>query len=535
MTTYYPIAYIVPQYMDDNGDPYVGAVLKAYRAGTTTNIVFSVDTAGSSTATSIALNADGNPEVSGNVLIPYIAEAFKLALYPSQAAADSNTGAIWTVDNIPILANANAVRYLEYAEDTGSADAYVITPIPAITAYAAGQVVTLIPTNNNTGASTISVSGLPNKDIKDAYGNALGAGFLNTSGMYTLLYNGTYFVAGRNELYSRAGLGSTVNWNTGVLVPGVYATSGTTYTGTLPLGSSTEHTGSLTVEGAGNDLYQIWKNGLVRQEWHRMTTNGGTNWTGWKEVTNTNTVSSVAASATLTNADCGILKELTGTNPWTFTLPSASVAGDSWYIHAKNSGSTASGVLTVAAAGSDTIDGQSSITLAPGQCKLIYRSGSAAFSSITVSGVVRRVHTITYDANADLATALPIDDTTPTSSEGAEFMSLSVTPRGHAATSTTFHLVLTGNLSAAAAIQGITLFAGTQLINCMTVNATAATAIQGFSLQGEYTATGITAITFSARIGNAAGNAVRLNGTGSARHFGGSQKAMLTIFEIGYV
>lgn len=194
MTTYYPIAYTVPQYMDENGDPYSGAVLKAYRAGTTTNIVFSTDSAGSTTATSIALNSSGYPAISSNILIPFIAEAFKLMLYPTQAAADANTGAIWSVDNVPILANANAIRYLEYAADTGSADAYVIAPNPGITAYAAGQVVTLNPTNNNTGASTLTVNSLAGKSIKltdgtDPYKNAM-----ITTGIYTLIYDGTNFV-----------------------------------------------------------------------------------------------------------------------------------------------------------------------------------------------------------------------------------------------------------------------------------------------------------------------------------------------------
>lgn len=97
-----PIATTTPQYMDTNGDPYSGAVLKAYSSGTSSNILMATDTTGATTATDIALNSDGYPELSGNTIIPHLDEAYKLTLYPNQTAADSDTGAIWTIDNISI-------------------------------------------------------------------------------------------------------------------------------------------------------------------------------------------------------------------------------------------------------------------------------------------------------------------------------------------------------------------------------------------------------------------------------------------------
>lgn len=92
----------------------------------------------------------------------------------------------------------------------------------------------------------------------------------------------TRFNAGMMALSS-----SSVSWDTGVLTPGNYVTSGTTYTGTLPLGASTEHTGMLSVmggNGSTNDIQQIWFNGLIAGIWHRMTTDGGTAWTVWREI-----------------------------------------------------------------------------------------------------------------------------------------------------------------------------------------------------------------------------------------------------------
>lgn len=95
-----PISNTVIQYVDANGDPYSGAVLKFYQAGTSTNTPVSTSPTGTPTVTSVALNSAGFPAVSGNVVALFIDQDFKLVLYPTQAAADSNTGAIWTIDNI---------------------------------------------------------------------------------------------------------------------------------------------------------------------------------------------------------------------------------------------------------------------------------------------------------------------------------------------------------------------------------------------------------------------------------------------------
>ena len=99
---YQPIARTVPQYVDAGGKPYSGAVLKAYKAGTTTTIAISGNAQGSALSNNVALNASGFPEMSGTVIIPHIDQAYKLSLYPSQAAADSDTGAIWTIDHLSV-------------------------------------------------------------------------------------------------------------------------------------------------------------------------------------------------------------------------------------------------------------------------------------------------------------------------------------------------------------------------------------------------------------------------------------------------
>lgn len=95
-----PISGSLPQYMDGNGDPYSGAVLKAYSAGTSTLLQMATDSTGGTLVNDIVLNSSGYPAVSGSPVIPHVNASYKLALYPTQAAADANSGAIWTIDNL---------------------------------------------------------------------------------------------------------------------------------------------------------------------------------------------------------------------------------------------------------------------------------------------------------------------------------------------------------------------------------------------------------------------------------------------------
>lgn len=106
---YAPISLLLPQYVDGNGDPYSGAVLKAYAKGTTTNISMATDATGATTFTSVALNANGYPEHSGSIVIPHVDQTYKIALYATQAAADADTPSIWSIDNLTPIAVAGNV------------------------------------------------------------------------------------------------------------------------------------------------------------------------------------------------------------------------------------------------------------------------------------------------------------------------------------------------------------------------------------------------------------------------------------------
>ena len=164
-----PISLIVPQYTI-NGASASGYVLKAYASGTSTNIPFSTSSSGATQATSIALNANGFPEVSGNTVIPHIDQTFKLSLYPTQAAADANSGATWTIDGLQPIenvafgnsVNAQTATYTLLTSDKGKLIYYSgaggVT-VNAMAAATAGDGFSFLIENDTSGTVTFDPSG----------------------------------------------------------------------------------------------------------------------------------------------------------------------------------------------------------------------------------------------------------------------------------------------------------------------------------------------------------------------------------------
>lgn len=75
----------------------------------------------------------------------------------------------------------------------GTANALTLTPTPAISAYAAGQVFRFkAGASGNSGAATVAVSGLTAQTIQKA-GSALASGDIVANQWYQLLYDGTNF------------------------------------------------------------------------------------------------------------------------------------------------------------------------------------------------------------------------------------------------------------------------------------------------------------------------------------------------------
>lgn len=80
-------------------------------------------------------------------------------------------------------------QHLTFYVDSGSADAYVVTPSPSIGAYAEGQRLVFRATNANTGASTLNANGLGAIAIQTPEGVALTAGMIIDGGYYEVVYD----------------------------------------------------------------------------------------------------------------------------------------------------------------------------------------------------------------------------------------------------------------------------------------------------------------------------------------------------------
>lgn len=93
-----------------------------------------------------------------------------------------------------------------YASTTGSANAYVLTLTPAITAYAAGQTFRAKANFSNTGAATIAVSGLTATAIQKN-GAALVANDIVSGNIIEIVHDGTQF-----QLVSRMNVAAANTW-----------------------------------------------------------------------------------------------------------------------------------------------------------------------------------------------------------------------------------------------------------------------------------------------------------------------------------
>lgn len=85
------------------------------------------------------------------------------------------------------------INGLTYMASTGSANAYVLTPSPAITAYADGQAFAFKANFTNSGAATVAISGLTAQAIKKRGSTALDAGDITSGSIYIMRYDGTNF------------------------------------------------------------------------------------------------------------------------------------------------------------------------------------------------------------------------------------------------------------------------------------------------------------------------------------------------------
>ena len=114
---------------------------------------------------------------------------------PSQAQVDAKTTTGSTGAALVVTpATQRSTLESDYVVDTGAADAYVIAPSPAISAYAAGQIFSFKAANTNTTISTVNVNGVGAKTIKKQNGAVdLAAGDIVVGQIVQIEYDGINF------------------------------------------------------------------------------------------------------------------------------------------------------------------------------------------------------------------------------------------------------------------------------------------------------------------------------------------------------
>ena len=130
-----PISGTVPQYQQASGPLASAYYLKAYAANTSTAISLATDSSGGTTLDKVMINTSGYPvNSSGGIIIPHVAQAYKLALFKNATDADNNTtsNADFVVDNIQQSAAAVSAQnvQIEYQNGSGASGAvFTLTQI----------------------------------------------------------------------------------------------------------------------------------------------------------------------------------------------------------------------------------------------------------------------------------------------------------------------------------------------------------------------------------------------------------------------
>lgn len=178
--TWYPTAFIPTQIEDSAGAPRNGAVLKAYAAGTNTPIPMATDYTGLTTAASFPINSLGYPTYQGTIIIPHLQENYKMALYPDQASADANSGAVWTIDNNQIALSTNS-PFTQYFDGDGVNNVFTLSQDfgtdPKVLLVFADRAIVNYASNTDFATDTIWTKGA-GWTISGGVANATGA--LNT-------------------------------------------------------------------------------------------------------------------------------------------------------------------------------------------------------------------------------------------------------------------------------------------------------------------------------------------------------------------
>lgn len=353
-----------------------------------------------------------------------------------------------------------ALKYVNYAADTGSANAYAVAPVPALSAYAAGQVVILKPANAVTGASTINVNALGAKAVKTQDGSDLGANAMLANGVFILVYDGTNFIL------------------TNPATAGNYL---------LARGTAVAAASTTDIGAANSDFV---------------------------EISGTTTITALGTSAGRNHVWVKFQSALTLTHHATsLILPT--------------------GASITTAAG----DVAEFVRISGGnwQCLGYHPASGKQIAAIAradlPAGAVIQVAAASYASNSDLSVTIPNDDSIPQNTEGSEILTVSITPTSAAST---IEIEFRGMGAASGSANLIAALFRDSGANALAASAGVAGSVTlpgPVGLTYQESAGSTSARTYKIRVGASTGTC-RLNGTTSARLYGGASAATLTVREI---
>lgn len=160
---------------DNSGEPLAGGKVYTYVGGTSTPVaLYTARDKGGSAANPIELDGYGRALVFGDGIYKFVVK-------------DSDDTTLYTIDMLS-YEYADSTSAIYAGTSTGSSNAYVLTPSPAIASYTEGLRITFIANFANTSAATVAVSGLSAITIKRTDGNNLSASDIRSGEMAELVY-----------------------------------------------------------------------------------------------------------------------------------------------------------------------------------------------------------------------------------------------------------------------------------------------------------------------------------------------------------
>lgn len=185
MATYYlsPLTFIF-QYLNDVGVILPGGKINTYLAGTSTPQATYTDiTGGTPNSNPIILNSAGR--------LPSVAIWQLRGVAIKATITDANNNAIGTpIDQITGINDfSGATGGISVLSSVSGTNTITASVIPAISSYQPGSVVELTPAATNTGATTLSISGLSSIAVQNVDGTACVGGELVTGIPALLLLN----------------------------------------------------------------------------------------------------------------------------------------------------------------------------------------------------------------------------------------------------------------------------------------------------------------------------------------------------------